>query len=239
MCLILKSSPPLQINQAYLTLKFIEAILLRAKQRRLPLKHLHIWDDRVFRNTKLYTFKLVPWSQIDSVAIKVTVIRSAATVRTRRRAVGWCRISTDLTETSTTNKAELPNGPATTTALWTATLSLHIIIYGLMRLWGLSAYERFTSLKSFLCKCLRSKSKRVITLCSFVIFTLFQIQTIRRHEFNKLHSLQAFCSCCLCFICTVVIGFVMFNLRVDFCESPEMITTQLTKTVFHCFFYVR
>lgn len=78
MCLILKSSPPLQINQAYLTLKFIAAILLRAKQRWLPPKHLHIW---VFKNTKLYTFKLVPWSQIDSVAIKVTLIRSAATVQ--------------------------------------------------------------------------------------------------------------------------------------------------------------
>lgn len=144
-CLILKSSPPLQINQAYLTLKFIESILFRAKQRRLPLKHLHIWDDRFFRNTKLYTFKLVPWSQIDSVAIKVTLIRSAATVRTRRRAVGWCRISTELTEMSTTNKAELPKrtcGLSTMTTagvtlpLWTAVLSLCIIINGLIRLWG-------------------------------------------------------------------------------------------------------
>lgn len=49
MCLILKSSPPLQINQAYLTLDFIEATLLRARRRLLPPKHLHIWDDRYLK----------------------------------------------------------------------------------------------------------------------------------------------------------------------------------------------
>lgn len=45
-CLILNSSPPLQINQAYSMLNFIEAALLKATHRLLCLKRLHFQDDR-------------------------------------------------------------------------------------------------------------------------------------------------------------------------------------------------
>lgn len=91
-----------------------------------------------FRNTKWYAFKLVPWSRGDSVAIKVTLIKSAATVRTRRRAV-WLMPYFHWLDRNEHNKqsgtAKRTRGFSTMTTAASFN-SLRIIINGLMRLWA-------------------------------------------------------------------------------------------------------